>query len=313
MSMSTDGGFWSSLELPRSSGRQQTSLPRITMCGCKEIKSARVPIGNELRCLRRKDLIETLARSIPAEAIRFGCHVAAVHKDTGTRGAVVTSVDDRTVIRAKVLIGCDGTSSVVAKYLGLSAPKSIPRTVLRGFTRYPAHGHPFEPEFLRLRGEGFFLGRLPVTDDVVHFFVTMPTNPPLGAATAEDVNAVRDLGLEKLAGESRPTEVAGVPERGDPDTPPPTPPPPPRQVAFSAFRKGAVTVAGDAMHAMGLFIGQGGSAGLEAPSCSRELLLIASAATAITGRRGRQRSESTSGRGGRGWRSYPWSASSLGR
>ncbi|EAZ00124.1 hypothetical protein OsI_22128 [Oryza sativa Indica Group] len=38
---------------------------------------------------------------------------------------------------------------------------------------------------------------------------------------------------------------------------------PPWQVALAGFRRGAVTVAGDAMHAMGPFIGQGGSAGLE--------------------------------------------------
>ena len=38
---------------------------------------------------------------------------------------------------------------------------------------------------------------------------------------------------------------------------------PPWEVALGGFRKGAVTVAGDAMHAMGPFIGQGGSAGLE--------------------------------------------------
>ncbi|CAO2046204.1 unnamed protein product [Urochloa humidicola] len=38
---------------------------------------------------------------------------------------------------------------------------------------------------------------------------------------------------------------------------------PPWQVMFSNFRKGTVTVAGDAMHAMGNYIGQGGSAALE--------------------------------------------------
>jgi len=38
---------------------------------------------------------------------------------------------------------------------------------------------------------------------------------------------------------------------------------PPWQVAFGTFHKGVVTVAGDAMHAMGPFIGQGGSSALE--------------------------------------------------
>ncbi|GJN02833.1 hypothetical protein PR202_ga20220 [Eleusine coracana subsp. coracana] len=223
-------------------------------------KSTRAPIRNELRCLKRKDLMETLAKNIPAEAIRFGCHIVDIHEDPGTHGAVLTSADGST-IRVKVLIGCDGTSSVVAKYLGLSAPKAIPRTVLRGFTRYP-HGHPFEPEFLRLRGEDFFLGRLPITDDVVHFFVTTP--PSTGAVT-DDVNAVKDLMLEKLM-KTCPAEVADMvrdSEAGSLNVVTRVMYRPPWQVAFSAFQKGAVTVAGDAMHAMGPFIGQGGSAGLE--------------------------------------------------
>lgn len=79
----------------------------------------------------------------------------------------------------QVLIGCDGGSSAVAKYLGLSEPKAIPRTVLRGFTGYP-QGHPFGTEFLRIRSGGeFAVGRLPVTRNLVHFFVTGP-NPPTG-------------------------------------------------------------------------------------------------------------------------------------
>nr|CAB3495508.1 unnamed protein product [Digitaria exilis] len=205
-----------------------------------------------------QDLIETLARNIPAEAIRFGCHIVEINEDPDIHGAVLTSADGSN-IRVKVLIGCDGTSSVVAKYLGLSAPKAIPRTVLRGFTRYP-HGHPFEPEFLRLRGEDFFLGRLPVTDDVVHFFVTTP--PSTGAATDDDV---KDLMLEKLM-KACPAEVTNMvrdSEAGSLNVVTRVMYRPPWQVAFSAFHKGAVTVAGDAMHAMGPFIGQGGSAGLE--------------------------------------------------
>ncbi|TVU29678.1 hypothetical protein EJB05_21255, partial [Eragrostis curvula] len=215
---------------------------------------------NEFRCLKRKDLIETLAKKIPAGSIRFGCHIVAIHEDPDTHGAVLTSVDGST-IRAKVLIGCDGTNSVVAKYLGLSVPKTFPITVLRGFTRYQ-HGHPFETEFLRLREDDFFLGRMPITDNMVHFFVGM-LNASQGSTTDYE-SAVKDLALQKL--KELPTEVADMIRDSEPGSLNVVTKlwyRPLCQVAFGAFQKGAVTVAGDAMHAIGPFIGQGGAAGLE--------------------------------------------------
>jgi hypothetical protein len=91
----------------------------------------------------------------------------------------------------QVLIGCDGgTNSVVARYLGLPPVRTIPRLVLRGFTSYP-HGHPFKNEFLRLRVGDFFIGRLTITDNLVHFFVTMPTPSP-GTSTEQQA-ATLDL------------------------------------------------------------------------------------------------------------------------
>jgi 2-polyprenyl-6-methoxyphenol hydroxylase-like FAD-dependent oxidoreductase len=157
----------------------------------------------ELRCLNRKDLIEALAKDIPAGAIRFGCRVAAVAADPGGGNGAVLTMADGTAMKAKVklacsrwsyiqyhiyilclklielfqvLIGCEGTYSAVARYLGLSPVRTIPRPVLRGFTWYP-HGHSFDTEFLRLRVGGFFIGRLTITDNLVHFFVTMPKQP----------------------------------------------------------------------------------------------------------------------------------------
>ncbi|KAL6634569.1 hypothetical protein ACP70R_027240 [Stipagrostis hirtigluma subsp. patula] len=225
----------------------------------QESKSSLVPVRKELRCLKRKDLVETLAKNIPAGAIRFGCHIAVIHADPGNRGVVLTTVDG-TTMRAKVLIGCDGTNSVVAKYLGLAAPKPIPRTFLRGFTWYP-HGHPFGTEFLRVRGKDFFIGRLPVTDNLVHFFITMP-NPCTGPT--KDAGAMKELALEKL--QECPADITGMVQDSDPESLNVVNKVwfrPPWQVAFGSFQRGAVTVAGDAMHAMGPSIGQGGASGLE--------------------------------------------------
>ncbi|XP_066328740.1 monooxygenase 1-like [Miscanthus floridulus] len=225
-------------------------------------KTSQLPIRKELRNLKRKDLIETMAKNLPSGAIRFGCHVVAIHQDHGTHGAILTTVDGCT-IKAKVLIGCDGANSVVAKYLGLYAPKTIHRTVFRGFTRYP-HGHPFSTEFLRLKGEEFFVGRIPITHNLVQFLVITPI-PPTGRIT-KDVIATKDSVVEKLRAEDCPSDVIEMLRNSDPETlnvvnniwyrPP-------WQVAFGTFHKGVVTVAGDAMHVMGPFIGQGGSSGLE--------------------------------------------------
>ncbi|KAL6843059.1 hypothetical protein ACP4OV_027133 [Aristida adscensionis] len=219
----------------------------------------RIPVRDELRCLKRKDLIETLAKSLPEGTIRFGCHVVAIHEDPGTHGAVLTTIDG-TAIRAKVLIGCDGTNTVVAKFLGLSEPKILPQMVLRGFTTYP-HGHSFGTEFLRIRDGDLFLGRIPVTDNLVYFFVTW-SNPSEGVT--KDVGAARDLALQKLHGS--PSEITEMIKTSDPESlniytkiwyrPP-------WQVMLGTFQKGTVTLAGDAMHAMAPFIGQGGAAGLE--------------------------------------------------
>lgn len=57
----------------------------------------------ELRCLRRKDLIETLARYVPAEQMRFGYQVTSLDFDHRANLHVLTTRDG-SVIKAKVHI-----------------------------------------------------------------------------------------------------------------------------------------------------------------------------------------------------------------
>lgn len=75
----------------------------------------------------------------------------------------------------QIVIGCDGLNSIVAKSLGLVTPKSFPTWVLRGFTPYP-DGHSFGTFFYRIRNKHLFLGRVPVDDRLVHWFIA-PMNP----------------------------------------------------------------------------------------------------------------------------------------
>jgi len=77
-----------------------TSYHDVWMQGDKTTRD-RYPVRTELRCLNRKDLIEALAKDLPAGAIRFGCRIAAVHEDPGGHGAVLTMADG-TTINAKV-------------------------------------------------------------------------------------------------------------------------------------------------------------------------------------------------------------------
>ncbi|XP_052142168.1 monooxygenase 1-like [Oryza glaberrima] len=213
----------------------------------------------EIRCLRRKDVMEALAKSVPAHTIRYGCRIVAVDEDPGTDCTVLTMADGST-IKAKVVIGCDGWNSVVARYVGLGAPSQLPRFIVLGFASYP-EGHPFGTEFSQIIADDFAVGRVPINENLLHFFVSRSPSP---GRTDVDEDAARKYVLEKV--DELPGEVADMVRRCDAAsswTLTKVWYRPPWQVALAGFRRGAVTVAGDAMHAMGPFIGQGGSAGLE--------------------------------------------------
>ncbi|KAJ3675348.1 hypothetical protein LUZ60_004390 [Juncus effusus] len=217
------------------------------------------PYGGEMRCLRRKDLIETLAKHIPAEQIQFGCHVSCVEFDSINNLHVVTTCDG-TLIKSKVLIGCDGSYSVISKSLNLEPPKFFPIWTTRGLTTYP-EGHDFGKHFLRLTTpNGTLFGRLPVDDKTIHFFVGHLVDP---AGDMNEPKLIREYTIELL--KETPIEITDVVKNCDMDTLSR------KQIGYRSlwsmlnqdFRRGTLTVAGDAMHQMGPFIGQGGSAALE--------------------------------------------------
>uniref|UniRef100_A0A0D9VFX2 FAD-binding domain-containing protein n=1 Tax=Leersia perrieri TaxID=77586 RepID=A0A0D9VFX2_9ORYZ len=228
-------------------------------------KTTVLPARTELRCMTRKDLVEALAKNLPAGTIRFGCRIAAVDQDSSSHFSILTTEDGHTIM-AKLLIGCDGANSVVAKYLGLGNPSEIPRLVVLGLTRYP-QGHPFGTEFLTIAGDDIAIGRLPINDNLVHFFLSR-RRP--STEMARDAGAAREYVMEKL--NECPDEVVDMVRRCDPSslwTMTQVWYRPPWEVALAGFQRvaaaggAATTVAGDAMHVMGPFIGQGGSSALE--------------------------------------------------
>ncbi|CAN6363075.1 unnamed protein product [Urochloa humidicola] len=242
-------------------------------------KTILAPTRKELRCLTRKDLVETLAKHLPAGTIRFGCHITAIEAaDSRSHGAILTTVDGSTV-KAKVLIGCDGANSVVAKFLGLSRPSQLPCLGILGLTTYPK-GQPFGSEYLHLLGKGYAFGQIPITENVVHFYMNLfiPSTDPDDPHNTKDASRGENYALRKLQECQCPAEIAETMRRSDPESlkiltriwyrPP-------WRLLLGRFQRGTVTVAGDAMHVMGPFNGQGGAAALEDAVVLARLLSLA--------------------------------------
>ncbi|KAI3912620.1 hypothetical protein MKW92_005467 [Papaver armeniacum] len=217
--------------------------------------------GNgELRCLKRSDLVQTLADSLPNQTIRFGCHIVSAKFDPITSQPLL-QLQDGSVIKAKVVIGCDGVNSVVSELIGLKPTKLFASCAVRGFTNYPS-GHGFSNEFVRIRKDNIILGRLPVDNNLVHWFVGRPGTTS-DTRVSKDPKLIRESTIESI--NDFPPECVEMVKKCDLNevtltnlryrTP--------LDILLGSFRKGTVIVAGDAMHVWGPYIGQGGAAALE--------------------------------------------------
>ncbi|XP_057527063.1 monooxygenase 1-like [Amaranthus tricolor] len=214
----------------------------------------------EARCLRRSDLIEALANVLPPETIRYGYQVMSVNMERSSSYSVL-QLHDGNSIKAKVLIGCDGSNSVISNYIGLKPTRLFSRSAVRGLTVYP-NGLKYAPEFLRLRKEKILIGRIPIDEKTVYWFVVLHWNQGDGEMQ-KDPASIRQRTLSLIAGFSR--DIVDMIEKSDLSTLSFT------RLRYRApwnllsgnFRRESITVAGDAWHVMGPFLGQGGSAALE--------------------------------------------------
>ncbi|KAM0949348.1 putative FAD/NAD(P)-binding domain superfamily [Dioscorea sansibarensis] len=78
--------------------------------------SARAPkFEMKMRCVYRKALLEALADELPPNTIRFSSKLASIKTEILNKSSHVYALhsDDGSIIRTKVVIGCDGVYSAV--------------------------------------------------------------------------------------------------------------------------------------------------------------------------------------------------------
>ncbi|CAL5425115.1 unnamed protein product [Camellia sinensis] len=133
----------------------------------------------------------------------------------------------------------------------------------RGFANYE-NGHGFSPEFVTINERHVMLGRFPLDHNLVFWFVTRPINHTSRDLTiSKDTSKIISSALESVKG--FPKEMLEMIQNCDVDslTFNGTQYRAPWELLNVRLKKGIVMVAGDAMHVMGPFLGQGGSTALE--------------------------------------------------
>ncbi|CAL4979823.1 unnamed protein product [Urochloa decumbens] len=216
---------------------------------------------HEICCVKRDSLLRALEEELPRGTIHYVSKVVAVAEEDGNIKAL--QLADGSVLRTKVLIGCDGINSVVAKWLGLAKPSYSGRSATRGLAHYP-EGHGFRPNFLQFNGHGFRSGMMPCNEtDIYWFFTFSPSDKDKGFD--ESPASMKQFVLSNLRGLKVPAEVLAVVERSQMSDVLVAPLRfrPPLSLVTASISRGCVCVAGDALHPMTPDLAQGGCSALE--------------------------------------------------
>ncbi|XP_012465028.1 monooxygenase 1 [Gossypium raimondii] len=225
-------------------------------------RESELPLGKgELRCLKRMELMKALTEELPVESVYLGCRAVSIVLDPLTSNPLL-QLHDGTLIKAKIVIGCDGVNSIISKFVGVNSPKLFSRCATRGFTYYEG-AHSFGDKFRFYSSNDVTLGQLPVTDKLVYWFLTRVLTSQDLSDAKKDPTYITKASLEAIKG--FPEEIVELVKNTEPKALYLTELRyrAPWDLVHAKFRKGTVVVAGDAMHAMCPFISQGGGASLE--------------------------------------------------
>ncbi|XP_043719190.1 monooxygenase 2-like isoform X2 [Telopea speciosissima] len=216
--------------------------------------------------VHRRALLETLAGELGPGTIRFSSKLTSIRTlaidDEGSSAAIL-SLDDGTLIKAKVLVGCDGVHSVVARWLGLKDPVNSNRSSIRSLAVFP-QGHGFKQEVHQFIDQGKRAGFVPLTDKELYWFLTYSSTFNGEETTITDPKLLQKDVMENLA-KDFPAVFLEVVQHADLETLTWAPLMfrVPWDLIFGHVYKGSITVAGDAMHPMTPDLGQGGGSALE--------------------------------------------------
>jgi 2-polyprenyl-6-methoxyphenol hydroxylase-like FAD-dependent oxidoreductase len=124
-----------------------------------------------VRYVKRETLLKALAEELPPDTIRFSSKLISIKSETLEDSSKITALhlDDDTIIKAKVVIGCDGIHSAVAQWMGLSQPSNSGRSAIYGLSVFP-EDHGFDLMVRQYVGTGIRAGFIPLNPREVYWF-----------------------------------------------------------------------------------------------------------------------------------------------
>ncbi|XP_018825188.1 monooxygenase 2 isoform X1 [Juglans regia] len=214
--------------------------------------------SQEVRAVERRILLETLANQLPPGAVHFSSKLAKIERTEN--GEIMLELVDGTRLFTKILIGCDGIRSSVAKWMGFSEPRYVGHCAFRGLGFYP-EGQPFEPKVNYIYGRGLRAGYVPVSPTKVYWFICF--NRPSPGPKISDSFVLKNQAKELVR--NWPSDLMKIIDLTPDDTIIRTPlvdrwlwP-----AISPAASDGQVVLVGDAWHPMTPNLGQGACCALE--------------------------------------------------